>query len=132
MTHLHSFAAALVCAAIGCADLAEPTATETQDSDVFQIALERDLLATDIARSHVASYADAITDNAAEDIAYLVPNQLIVSGRHEVASLLAGDPMTARTATFDPRRATVSADGLIGHTFGWNVFGDGTFGKYST
>jgi ketosteroid isomerase-like protein len=134
-------------AATGCvAD--EPPATARADDALsaadVHLALERALLVAETARSAQASrdgFVAAVVARLTPDAAYLAPGHPIVPGRAAIAALLAAeDPAHGGRATFDPRRVTVSADGLIGHSFGWNVFtavaADGTttttFGKYST
>jgi ketosteroid isomerase-like protein len=140
-------AVTLWCAASGCITSEDPTTdveTEAITAADFRRLLERDLLAADAQRSRRASrdgFALAVLASTAADATYLAPNQPLLRGKAAIAAFLdADDPTHAHKATFDPRRVTVSADGLIGTTFGWNVIttaaADGTvtttYGKYAT
>lgn len=134
-------------AAAGCVAADAPPTARASDELTAQdvhLALERGLLAAEAARSQAAGaigFAAAVEARLAPDAAYLALGHPILRGRAAIVGLLdADDPGHARRATFDPRRVTVSADGLLGHTLGWNVVTatapDGTtttsFGKYST
>jgi len=148
MTHLQLTLIPILAlsAAAGCVADDAPTARASDEltAQDLHLALERSLLAAELARSADAAgagFVAAVVARLAPDAAYLASAHPILQGRPVIAALLdSDDPGHSRRATFDPRRVTVSADGLIGHTFGWNVFtvtaADGTtttsFGKYST
>ena len=147
---------ALVCAVSvgGCTDAAESddsdttmTAAETEAlsaSDFSKQVFEHLLQATEAERSCHASrtsFAATINAYASTDIVYSEAGHPLIRGKAAVSALLdAADPSHATRATFDPRRITVSADGLLGTTFGWNTFtttaADGTtttsYGSYTT
>jgi ketosteroid isomerase-like protein len=106
---------------------------------------ERLLQAAEAARSRRASgddgFAEVVGGLAADDAVYLEAGHALVRGKDAITALLdAEDPGHVRRATFEPRRITVSADGLLGSTLGWNTFttvaADGTtsmsFGSYTT
>jgi ketosteroid isomerase-like protein len=144
---------AMLAIAGGCTDDAEstdqtPTTTAESDalsaSDVSKAVFARLLQATEADRSYRAShngFVSTVNAFAAPDLAYSEANHDWARGKAAVAALLdADDPSHARRATFEPRRIAVSADGLLGTTFGWNTFTtqatDGTtttsYGSYTT
>lgn len=138
----------------GCA--VDPTATPTDEpamnSDaqaltggaLIKQVFERGLYLAERERSHQASaigFAAAVEALDAPDAVYMAANHPIVRGAPAIAALLdADDPSHATRATFEPHRVTVSADGLLGATFGGNTFtvtaADGSvttkFGAYTT
>jgi ketosteroid isomerase-like protein len=107
-------------------------------------AFERGLWLAELDRSYQASHAGfaaAFEALATSDAVYIGPDAPIVRGAAAIkAALDAADPTHAQRATFDPRRITVSADGTLGATLGWNTFttkaADGTTttstGAYTT
>ncbi|HEY0192588.1 MAG TPA: nuclear transport factor 2 family protein [Kofleriaceae bacterium] len=141
---------ASVIAASGCVDAPEAPETTATDSSALSASeaskavFERLLQATEADRSYRASrdgFVATIGAFAADGLVYSEANHGLVRGKAAVGALLDGDdPGHARRATFDPRRITVSADGLLGTTFGWNTFttraADGSittaYGSYTT
>lgn len=131
--------------AAGCADAPESPTTTTDTESLSAAATSKQvfarlLQATETERSQRASQAGFVATVdafAASDIVYSIAGQPLVRGKAAVAALLDGaDPSHAQRATFEPRRITVSADGLLGATFGWNTFtttnGKVTYGSYTT
>jgi ketosteroid isomerase-like protein len=135
----------------GCAvEPATPEAATTTDAQALsggalaKQVFERGLYLAELERSHQASehgFAATIEALDAADAVYMEANQPIVRGAPAIAALLDGDdPHHQTRATFEPRRITVSADGLLGATFGGNTFtvtaADGSvttaFGSYTT
>lgn len=109
-----------------------PTATEATDAQALtggglaKQVFERGLYLAELERSRQASedgFAATIEALDAPDAVYMEANQPIVRGAPAIAALLDGDdPNHQARATFEPHRITVSADGLLGATFGGNTF----------
>jgi ketosteroid isomerase-like protein len=128
-------------------EVAPATASESDalsGGEITKQVFERLLQASEAERSHAASragFAATVEAFAANDVVYSASGHALVRGKAAVAALLDGDdPGHTRRATFEPRRITVSADGTLGTTFGWNTFtttaADGTattsYGSYTT
>jgi ketosteroid isomerase-like protein len=121
----------------GTPEVAVAPAALVATADSWLTALERSLENAERARSADASARGVVAAHRARltrDAIFEAPNQPLLRGRAAIEAWLATEDATVKS-TYEPRRISVSADGLIGYSFGWNVYAVASpkpYGKYMT